>query len=88
MPRILDAAAGMTRFEAEGAFSLCLVRQRPRKRCRTDWHPHLEPEVIFDLKAQAIAKSGLAKIYKGTESVDRPRGLGAGQVPPGRCARA
>ena len=74
VPRILDAAAGMTRFEAEGAFSLCLVRQRPQG-APDDWRPHLEPEVIFDLKAQAIAKSGLAKLYKGTETVADLGGL-------------
>ena len=28
LPRILDAAAGMTRFEAEAAYSLCLVAQQ------------------------------------------------------------
>ena len=67
LPHVLDAAAGMTRYEAENAYSLCLVRQRPEN-APPDWRPHLDPEVIFDLKAQAIAKSGLAKIYKGTES--------------------
>jgi hypothetical protein len=67
LPRILDAAAGMTRYEAENAFSLCLVRQRPED-SPLEWRPYLDPEVIFDLKAQAIAKSGLAKMYKGTES--------------------
>jgi hypothetical protein len=74
LPRILDAAAGMTRFEAEGAFSLCLVRKPPQN-APADWRPHLDPEVIFDLKAQAVAKGGLARIYKGRESVEDLGGL-------------
>ncbi len=74
LPRILNAAAGMTRYEAENAFSLCLAKERPEN-APADWHPHLDPEVIFDLKAQAIAKSGLAKIYKGTESLADIGGL-------------
>jgi hypothetical protein len=74
LPRILDAAAGLTRYESEGAYSLCLVRKRPEG-APDGWRPQLDPEVIFDLKAQAFAKSGLARIYKGTESVDDLGGL-------------
>ena len=81
LPRILDAAAGMTRYEAEGAFSLCLVRQRPVN-APAAWRPHLDPDVVFNLKAQAVAKSGLAKVYRGNGDFRGPRRLGAGQAPP------
>lgn len=37
---VLDAASGLTRFEAEGAFSLSLVR-----------HRRIEPSAIWELKA-------------------------------------
>jgi len=86
LPRILDAAAGMTRYEAEGAFSLCLVRQRPDT-APADWRPQLDPDVIFDLKAQAVAKSGLAKVYRGTETFEDLGGLAQVKHHLGLCAR-
>lgn len=52
--RVLDAAAGLTRYEAEGAFALSLAR-----------HNALRPEPIWQLKAQALAKSGLCSLYRG-----------------------
>ena len=64
LDRLLDAAAGLTRYEAEGAFSLCIVR-----------HGKIDPETVFDLKAKAIENSGLATIWKGTETVDGIGGL-------------
>ncbi len=85
LPRILDAAAGMTRYEAEGAFSLCLVRQRPLD-APADWSPRLDPDVVFNLKAQAVAKSGLAKVYRGTESIDGLGGLTQVKYHLGLCA--
>ena len=85
LPRILDAAAGMTRYEAEGAFSLCLV-QDPPAAAAVDWHPRLDPEIVFNLKSQAIAKSGLAKVYRGTESVDDLGGLA--QIESTTCTSA
>ena len=86
LPRILDAAAGMTRFEAEGAFSLCLVRQRPAG-VPAEWRPHLDPDVVFNLKAQAVAKSGLAKVYRGTETFEDLGGLAQVKHHLGLCAR-
>ena len=64
LERLLDAAAGLTRYEAEGAFSLCIVR-----------HGRIDPDTVFDLKAKAIENSGLATIWKGTETVDGIGGL-------------
>src|SRR5205085_1708919 len=54
LPRVLDAAAGLTRYEAEGAFALSLSR-----------HNVIRPEAVWELKAQALAKSGLCSLYRG-----------------------
>lgn len=63
--RVLDAAAGLTRYEAEGAFALSLTR-----------HNMLRPESIWELKAQMLAKSGLCSLYRGKKkSFDALRGV-------------
>jgi len=54
LQRVLDAAAGLTRYEAEGSFALSLTR-----------HNALRPESIWELKAQALSKSGLCELYRG-----------------------
>ena len=54
---VLDAAAGLTRYEAEGSFALSIAR-----------HGRIRIDTIWDLKAQAVKKSGLATIYRGTDS--------------------
>lgn len=65
LQRILDAAAGLTRYEAEGAFALSLTR-----------HNALRPEAIWELKAQALTKSGLCSLYRGdSKSFDSLRGV-------------
>ena len=66
LSQVLDAAAGLTRFEAEGAMSLSLVR-----------HGRLEPSAIWQLKAQSLTKSGLLSLHRGTESFDALGGLDA-----------
>ena len=62
-PTVLDAAAGLTRLEAENAFSLSLVR-----------HAKLTPETIRELKTQALRKSGL-ELYQGDASFAALGGL-------------
>lgn len=57
LQRVLDAACGLTRYEAEGAFSLSLVR-----------HGRLEPSSIWELKSQTLTKSGLLSLHRGSES--------------------
>jgi hypothetical protein len=54
--RVLDAAAGLTRYEAEGAFSLSLVR-----------HGKLRADVLWEQKSQMLKKSGLLSLHRGTE---------------------
>src|SRR5262245_3811568 len=65
LQRVLDAAAGLTRYEAEGSFALSLTR-----------HNTIRPQDIWELKAQALAKSGLCELYRGTpRSFDTLRGV-------------
>ena len=71
---VLDAAAGLTRYEAEGSFALSIAR-----------HGSIRLETIWDLKAQAVKKSGLATIYRGTDSFDS---LGGMEALKGLCRKA
>ena len=61
---VLDAAAGLTRYEAEAAFSLSLVR-----------HNRVTPESVWELKAGMLKKSGLLSLYRGTEDFSSLGGL-------------
>lgn len=63
---VLDAAAGLTRYEAEGAFSLSLVR-----------HRMLRPETIWELKSGMLKKSGLLQLHRGGERFADLGGLDA-----------
>jgi hypothetical protein len=71
---VLDAAAGLTRFEAEGAYSLSIVR-----------HGNIRPDAIWELKSQTLKKSGLLQLYRGGERFD---GLGGLQSLKSFCLRA
>jgi hypothetical protein len=71
---VLDAAAGLTRFEAEGAFSLSLVR-----------HGRVAPEAIWDLKTGTLKKSGLLTLHRGGETF---ADLGGLEALKSFCARA
>lgn len=64
--QLLDAAAGLTRYEAEGAFSLSLVR-----------HGTLEPATVWNLKAQQLRQSKLLSLDRGTGSFAELGGLAA-----------
>ena len=64
LQRLLDAAAGLTRFEAENAFSLSLVR-----------HSRLHAETLWELKSQTLKKSGLLQLHRGQEQFDSLGGL-------------
>ena len=63
---VLDSAAGLTRVEAENAFSLSLVR-----------HGRIAPDVLWELKAQTLRKSGLMSIHRGGETFADLGGLEA-----------
>jgi hypothetical protein len=62
--RVLDAAAGLTRYEAEGAFALSLTR-----------HNAIRPDVIWELKAQTLRKNNLLTLHRGGERFDGLGGL-------------
>ncbi len=62
--QLLDAAVGLTRCEAENAFALSLVR-----------HGRLQPEVLWEQKAQALLKSGLLTLHRGRDSFTDLGGL-------------
>jgi hypothetical protein len=62
--RVLDAAAGLTRYEAEGAFALSLTR-----------HDALRPQAVWELKAQALKKNNLLTLHRGEERFDGLGGL-------------
>ncbi|MGV3608025.1 MAG: AAA family ATPase [Planctomycetaceae bacterium] len=64
LDRVLDAANGLTRYEAEGAFSLSLVR-----------HGEVRASVLWEQKAQMLKKSGLLSLHRGTESFEDLGGL-------------
>ncbi|EKK01511.1 ATPase, AAA family [Rhodopirellula baltica SH28] len=64
MAPILDAASGLTRLEAENAFSLSLVR-----------HQRLEPEAIWEIKTQTLKSSGLLTLHRGGNGFDSLGGL-------------
>lgn len=64
LQRVLDAASGLTRYEAEGAFSLSLVREG-----------RLSAETLWLQKAQALKKSGLLTLYRGADDFNSLGGL-------------
>jgi ATPase family associated with various cellular activities (AAA) len=64
--RVLDAAAGLTRFEAEGAYSLSLVR-----------HGRIAAEPLWELKSGMLKKSGLLGLHRGGETFADLGGLEA-----------
>ena len=63
---LMEAAAGLTRAEAEGAFALSLAR-----------HDALRPEVIWDLKSQTLRKQNLLTLHRGREDFASLGGLTA-----------
>jgi hypothetical protein len=64
LERVLDAAAGLTRYEAEGAFALSLTR-----------HNAIQPMSIWELKAQALRKNNLLTLHRGDDGFDALGGL-------------
>jgi SpoVK/Ycf46/Vps4 family AAA+-type ATPase len=64
--RLINASAGLTRFEAEGAYSLSLVR-----------HGKLAPEAVWELKSGMLKKSGLLQLHRGAERFSDLGGLDA-----------
>lgn len=61
---LLDASAGLTRHEAEAAYSLSLVR-----------HGNVTPDVVWELKEQALIKSGLLTLHRSVADFGTLGGL-------------
>lgn len=64
LQRVLDAAAGLTRLEAEGAYALSLTR-----------HDAIVPQAIWELKAQTLKKNNLLVLHRGGERFESLGGL-------------
>lgn len=62
----ITAANGLTRYEAEGSFAIALVR-----------HNKLDPQEVWDQKAQLVKKSGALDVYRGKETFSSLGGLHA-----------
>lgn len=63
---VLDAAVGLTRMEAENAFSLSLVREE-----------RVTADAVWELKCQTLKKSGLLSLHRGSEDFNSLGGLAA-----------
>ena len=63
---VLDAAAGLTRYEAENAFSLSLVR-----------HGSVRADAMWELKTQCLKKSGLLSLCRSESDFSWLGGLAA-----------
>jgi hypothetical protein len=74
LQRVLDAAVGLSHYEAEGAFALSLSR-----------HDRMRPEAIWEVKAQILRKNNLLTLHKGRESF---ADLGGLQALKSFCVRA
>ena len=66
LTQVLDAAAGLTRYEAEGAYSLSLVR-----------HGRVQADAVWELKTAALRKGGLLGLHRGAETFADLGGLDA-----------
>lgn len=82
LTRVLDSAAGLTRYEAEGAFALSLAR-----------HNAIQPAAIWELKAQTLRKNNLLTLHRGGERFEALGGLAnlksfcRGVLTPGKSVR-
>lgn len=80
---LLDAASGLTRYEAEGAFALSLAR-----------HDELRSEAVWELKAQSLRKQNLLTLHRGRENFSSLGGLSSLKtfcqraLQPGRSVKA
>ena len=63
---VLDAASGLTRMEAESAFSLSLVRREK-----------ITSDAVWEMKTQTLKKSGLISLYRGDSDFSSLGGLSA-----------
>jgi len=72
--QIMDAMAGLTKGECESVTALSLVR-----------HGRLVPDVIWELKAEALKKNGTLTLHRGKERFEDLGGLEALKSFAARC---
>lgn len=65
---VVNACKGLTRRELSNAVALSLFSNSDRL---------VDPSVIWDIKADALAKSSAIKVYRGTDNMDDIGGLSA-----------
>lgn len=68
------AACGLTRYEAEGAFALSMIK-----------HEEIRPEEVWNLKESTLKKSGLMEMHRGIEDF---KNLGGMEALKEFCVRA
>ena len=64
--RVLDASSGLTRNEAESAYSLSIVR-----------YGRIAPQAVWEMKTQTLKKSGSLELYRGNANFDTLGGMSA-----------
>lgn len=64
LEQLIDAAGGLTRLEAENAFSLSLVRSG-----------RLQSDAVWELKTATLEKSGLLTLHRGDEDFSQLGGM-------------
>lgn len=62
----INAAAGLTHYEAENAFALSIVQ-----------HNDIKPSEVWEIKTNSLKKSGLLQLYRGKETFENLGGLHA-----------
>lgn len=66
LERLLDASAGLSRLQAEGAYGLSLVR-----------HGRITSDAVWEVKSAELQRSGLLSLHRGSESFSDLGGLAA-----------
>ena len=66
LAQVLDASAGLTRMEAENAYSLSLVREEK-----------IAASTVWEIKTQTLKKSGLLSLSRGTDDFSTLGGMSA-----------
>ena len=62
--RLLEAASGLTTYEAENSYALSVIRKQK-----------LEPATVWEVKSQTVKKRGLLEIYNGTDTFETLGGM-------------
>jgi hypothetical protein len=62
--QIMDAAAGLTRMEAAGAFAQSITRFKK-----------LQPDTLWEMKAQMLSKNGLLRMHRSPHGFEKLGGL-------------